>query len=246
MRLPEEPTEDFLILQPFVPRSKDDSVKVLSAFMVAKSDPNDYGKLEAFVMPRSRQVDGPAIVNSLINQQPEVSQQITLLNTSGSKVRLGNLLLIPIEQSLLYIRPLYVEAEGTPVPQLKKVIVVFGDKVVMKDSLREAITTLFPGSAPNTLEQQGGGNAAPAPGQTPAPAPGGTPAPAPVPTSVNDLLNAATARFADADAALRAGDLAGYQKATNDAKGLVQQAADAAKASTAPTPSTTPTTKATA
>ena len=80
-------------------------------------------------------MDGPAIVNARINQQPEVSQQITLLNTSGSKVRLGNLLLIPIEQSLIYIRPLYVEAEGTPVPQLKKVIVVSGDKVVLKDSI---------------------------------------------------------------------------------------------------------------
>ena len=250
MRLPEEQTEDFLLLQPFVPRSKDDSVKVLSAFMVAKSDPGNYGQLEAFVMPRARQVDGPAIVNSRINQTPEVSSQITLLNTSGSKVRLGNLLLIPVEQSLIYIRPLYVEAEGTPLPQLKKVIVVFGDKVVMRDSLREAITAIFPGSSPATLEQQGAGAATPPPsgGTTAPPTAGGT-TPTTVAPTVGDLLDQAAARFADADAALKAGDLAGYQKATNDAKDLVARASAAAKATAAPAapaPTTTPTTKATA
>jgi len=244
MRLPEEQNEDFLILQPFVPRSKDDSVKVLSAFMIAKSDPEDYGQLEAFVMPRTRQVDGPALVNARINQQPEVSGQITLLNTSGSKVRLGNLLVIPIERSLLYIRPLYVEAEGTPLPQLKKVIVVFGDKVVMRDSLREAMTVIFPGSSPATLEQQGAGQPAPqagSGGQAPGPGPA-----APALTGVNDLLNEANARFAAADDALKAGDLAAYQKATNDAKDLVRRAAEAAKATASPATSTPPTTKATA
>ncbi|HWI02241.1 MAG TPA: UPF0182 family protein, partial [Acidimicrobiales bacterium] len=221
MRLPNETTEDFLLLQPFVPRSTDDSVKVLSAFMVAKSDVNNYGKLEAFVMPRSRQVDGPALVNARINQQPEVSREITLLGTAGSKVRLGNLLLIPIEQSLLYIRPLYVEAEGTPLPQLKKVIVVYGDRVVIKDSLREAITTLFPGSNPVTLEQQGMGAAPPAPPGQATPPPAGTPPPPA--TNVSDLLNEATARFTAAEEALKAGDLAGYQKATNEAKELARR-----------------------
>jgi len=244
MRLPDEQREDFLILQPFVPRSKDDSVKVLSAFMVAKSDPGSYGQLEAYVMPRTRQVDGPALVNSRINQTPEVSSQITLLNTSGSKVRLGNLLVIPIEQSLLYIRPLYVEAEGTPLPQLKKVIVVFGDKVVMRDSLREAIITLFPGSSPATLEQQGAGQVAPQAGQA-NPAPGGGPTTT-IPTSVNDLLNQASTRFAAADEALKNGDLAGYQKATNDAKDLVRRASEAAKATSAPSAGSPPTTRATA
>jgi uncharacterized membrane protein (UPF0182 family) len=244
MRLPNETTEDFLLLQPFVPRSRDDSVKVLSAFMVAKSDPNNYGELEAYVMPRSGQVDGPAIVNARINQQPEVSQQITLLNTAGSKVRLGNLLLIPIEQSLLYIRPLYVEAEGTPVPQLKKVIVVSGDRVVIRDSLREAMTTLFPGSSPATLEQQGPGATAP-PATTPPPGGGATPLP-PTFTSINDLLGEATARFTAAEEALKAGDLAAYQRATNEAKDLVRRATEAARATAAAPPATTPTTRPTA
>ncbi len=246
MRLPGETTEDFLLLQPFVPRSRDDSVKVLSAFMVAKSDPNNYGQLEAFVMPRNRQVDGPAIVNARINQQPEVSREITLLSTAGSNVRLGNLLLIPIEQSLLYIRPLYIEAEGTPVPQLKKVIVVYGNSVVIKDSLREAIITLFPGSSPATLEQQGAGAAPPASGGTTTTPPRGTPPPPPPATNLNDLLTEATAKFAAADEALKAGDLAAYQRATNEAKDLVRRASEAARSTSGTPATTTPTTRPTA
>ena len=230
MRLPNEPEEDFVILQPFVPRSRDDSVKVLSAFMVARSDIGSYGQLEAYEMPRTRQVDGPAIVNARINQQPEVSREITLLDAAGSRVRLGNLLLIPIEQSLLYIRPLYVEAEGTPVPQLKKVIVVYGDKVVIKDSLREAIGTIFPGSSPNTLEQHGLGETAPPTGEPP-PTDDGAPTTPPVLMSVNELLTEATTRFTAAEEALKAGDLATYQKATNEAKDLVRRASEAASAS---------------
>ncbi|HEV3364779.1 MAG TPA: UPF0182 family protein, partial [Acidimicrobiia bacterium] len=99
MRLPDAPKLEFLMLQPFVPFSDDDSRRELSAFMVAKGDPEDYGKLEVFVMPRDRQVDGPAIVNARINQQPEVSQLITLLSRAGSEVLLGNLVIIPVEQS---------------------------------------------------------------------------------------------------------------------------------------------------
>ncbi|HWC11398.1 MAG TPA: UPF0182 family protein, partial [Acidimicrobiales bacterium] len=168
-RLPDEEDEEFLILQPFVPLSRDDSRKDLTAFVVAKGDPDNYGELEAFVMPRQQQIDGPALVNARVNQQPEISQQITLLNTSGSKVILGNLLLVPVERSLLYIQPLYVRSEATPLPQLKKVIVVYSDQVVMRDSLQGALTEIF-GSAPSTLEQVPVGETPP-----PLPSPDGTP-----------------------------------------------------------------------
>src|SRR2546423_15720361 len=85
MRLPNEASENFLIFQPFVPTSKNDQRKELSAFMVAKSDPGDFGKLEAFVMPRELQVNGPAQVDALINQEPAVSRDITLLGTGGGQ-----------------------------------------------------------------------------------------------------------------------------------------------------------------
>ena len=249
MRLPDEEREDFLILQPFVPFSRDDSRKDLTAFMVAKSDPSQYGRLEAFVMPRAKPVDGPALVNARINQEVDISREITLLGTGGSNVRLGNLLVIPVNQSLIYIQPLYVQAVGTPLPQLKKVIVVAGDRVVMRDSLRESLTVLF-GSSPPTLEQQGQGAPTAPPAGTPTPPDGSTPpttAPPAVDVNVASLLEQANARFTAADERLRAGDLAGYQRELDQAKNLVKQASDAARAaSPAPTPETTPTTRATA
>lgn len=153
MRLPGEQLEEFLLLQPLVPFSTDDARKELSAFMVGRSDPEHYGKLEVFVMPRDIQVDGPAIVDARIQQEPTISREISLLNVEGSRVLQGNLLLIPVEESLLYVRPLYLEAEGTQVPELKSVVVVFDDHVVMRDTLQDALTAIF-GNAPATREDE--------------------------------------------------------------------------------------------
>lgn len=240
MRLPDSRTPDFLILQPFVPFSKDDSRKDLTAFMVAKSDPGDYGQMEAYVMPRQRQIDGPALVNSRINQDPDVSQEITLLGQRGSVVTPGNMLLIPIEKSLLWIRPLYVEAENTPLPQLKRVIVVFGQKVVMRNSLREALIEIF-GDSPPTLEQTPQSNPPPG-GQTSAPAPaGGETTPTTLPggasATLSQVLAEADSHFTAAQDALRRGDLATYQKENDAARAAVQRAATlASPTTTAPTP----------
>jgi len=241
MKLPNSEEEDFLILQPFVPFSRDDSRKDMTAFMVAKSDPADYGTLEAFIMPRDRPIDGPALINARINQQPEISQQITLLSTAGSDVKLGNLLVIPVNQSLLYVQPLYVQAEGTPLPQLKRVIAVFGDRVVMRESLEDALTDIFGGSPP-TLEQQGpnqqGGQQAPStptPGAQPPPTGGVSP-------DVAQLLREANAKFETANQALVRGDLAAYQRDINDAQALIRRASEAAGGSVAAPAPTTPTT----
>ena len=245
MRLPGEEKEDFVLLQPFVPFSTDGSIQKLTAFMVARSNPGSYGKLSAYVMDRRSPPDGPALINARINQQPEISSEITLLGQrgQGSSVRLGNLLVIPIEQSLLYIRPLYVSAEGTPLPQLKKVIVVYGEKVIMRDSLRAALTEIF-GSSPPTLELQGPGVPLPPVAGVGTPPPGGGTAPGPpggVDATVQSLLDQATAKFTAADEALRKGDLAGYQRENDAAKALIQQAVEKSKvpASAAPSPTTT-------
>jgi uncharacterized membrane protein (UPF0182 family) len=227
MRLPDARSTDFLILQPFVPFSKDDSRKDLTAFMVAKSDPDDYGQMEAYVMPRQRQIDGPALVNSRINQDPAVSQQITLLGQQGSNVTYGNMLLIPISKSLLWIRPLYVEAEGsTPLPQLKRVIVVYGDQVVMENSLHDALVRLF-GASPPTLEEQAG--VTPAPGATPTTP--STPPTAGQPT-LQQLLAQADDHFTNAQNALQSGDLAGYQRENNAARDAIRQAEGLANGTT--------------
>ncbi|HEY5154723.1 MAG TPA: UPF0182 family protein, partial [Acidimicrobiales bacterium] len=114
MKLPGETKESFVLLRSFVPTSDDDSKKKLTAFMVAKSDPGDYGKLITYEMPSDLQIDGPALVNSAIQANTTISAQISLLNQNGSTVVFGNLLLIPIDNSILYVRPLYVSSNNTP------------------------------------------------------------------------------------------------------------------------------------
>ncbi len=208
LRLPGEADESFLLLQPFVPSSAQDKQLNLTAFMTAKSDPEDYGTLQAFVMPRGVQIDGPALVDARIKADPQISGEITLLNREGSQVRLGNLLVIPIENSLVHIRPLYVQSETNPLPEFKKAIVVFGEKAVMRDTLQQSLAAVF-GDAPETLEQA-------KPGQAPAPAPApGAPTPtAPTgpPASNQQLLDQAQAAYDAAQAALRNGNLAEYQR----------------------------------
>jgi uncharacterized protein len=216
MRLPDEQTTEFLILQPFVPFSEDDTRRELSAFMVAKSDPDEYGKLEVFVMPRDRQVDGPAIINARINQEPEVSQLITLLSRAGSEVLQGNLVIIPVDQSLIYIRPLYVQATGAnAVPELKKVIVAFGDRIAIQDTLQQALVAVF-GDAPETLEEGPAGVVTtPADGEAPA---------AGLSEEARRLFDQAAQAFAEADAALRAGDPVTYAQKVQEGRAAFERA----------------------
>jgi uncharacterized membrane protein (UPF0182 family) len=223
MRLPGAATGEFLILQPFVPFSADDTRRELSAFMVAKSGPVEYGKLEVFVMPRDRQVDGPAIVNARINQEPEVSQLITLLSRAGSEVLLGNLVIIPVEQSLIYIRPLYVQATGAnAVPELKKVIVAFGDRIAVRDTLQDALVAVF-GDAPPTREE----------GPTTSPVAPGEPGSSLLSEEVRRLLDDARRAFAEADAALRNGDPIAYATKIQEGRQAFERATEAAAPATA-------------
>ena len=228
LHLPGDPQESFLVLRPFVPVSQGDKQQNLTAFMTAKSDPNDYGKLQNFVMPRGAQVDGPALIDSRIASNELISKEISLLGTGGSRVEQGNLLVIPIKTSLLYVRPLYVESDTNPLPELRKVIVVYANQAAMGDTLQEALTTLF-GAAPPTLEQK-------------APT-GGTATKPSSPTNVAtiaQLLAQADQDFADADAALKAGDLATYQAKIKDAQAKVAQARQLSSQSSSTTATTAP------
>jgi uncharacterized membrane protein (UPF0182 family) len=168
----------------------------------------------------------------------------TLLNSSGSgsKVIQGNLLVVPIEQSLLYVRPIYVQSENQPLPEFRKVLVVFGDRAVAADTLHDALVSLF-GDAPATLEQgTGGTSTAPTtPGGT---TPGTTPPGGNVSPDVRSLLDQANAAFDAADAALRTGDLAEFQKQVKIAQQLTKQARDQSAAAAAAPPTSTTTTTA--
>ncbi|MEL7208263.1 MAG: UPF0182 family protein, partial [Actinomycetota bacterium] len=229
MRLPDEEEEDFLILRSFVPVSQDDDRQQLTAFMVAKSDPEDYGELEVFEVPGT-DVDGPAIVDSNIQSTEEIAQRISLLNQQGSNVTLGNLLLVPIEESILYVRPLYVEAEGdTPIPELRNVIVAFGDNIQMRNTLPEALAALGPefseAAAQIFEEDQAELEAVPSE-PDPDPAPDGEepePAPEDEPTvdEVADLLTRAQTAFDEAEQALADGDLGTYQDKVREAEDLI-------------------------
>jgi uncharacterized membrane protein (UPF0182 family) len=139
--LPNESEQAFLILQPFVPVSPSDKQQNLTGFMTAKSDPNNYGQMEVFQTTPGVTIDGPALVNSAINGNPAISQEETLLNQQGSKVLLGNVITVPINQSLIYIQPLYVQAQN-PVPRLADVIVVYNGQAVHGGTLNSALCQL--------------------------------------------------------------------------------------------------------
>jgi uncharacterized membrane protein (UPF0182 family) len=230
-RLPNQDREDFMILRSYVAVSDDDSRRQLTAFMVAKSDPEDYGKLIVYEMPPDRLPDGPGLVNSIIQQNQTVSQQISLLNREGSRVSYGDLILVPIDNTILYVRPLYLSSEGqTPVPELKQVIVVWGQNVVMKPTLKEAIETMFPGVDVDTLEVEGDRPEAPTteggeePDTTTSSTTTTTP---PVGEPTQDpsvLLSQASELFAQAQAAAGVGDFATYGARLQEAIEKVEQA----------------------
>jgi uncharacterized protein len=149
MRLPGEPHAEFFLMVPMAPSRRDNMI----AWLAARCDPPDYGKLIVYEFPKDKLVYGPFQIEARINQSTEISQQITLWNQMGSRVIRGaNLLVIPIENSILYVTPLYLRAEYGHLPELKRVIAAYGEKVVMRETLSEALAALFasPGAAPTT------------------------------------------------------------------------------------------------
>ncbi len=112
------------------------------AWLAARCDPPDYGKLIVYEFPKEKLVYGPFQIEARINQNTEISQQISLWNQMGSRVIRGNLLVVPIENSILYISPLYLRAETGQVPELKRVIAAYGDRVVMEETLAGALAAL--------------------------------------------------------------------------------------------------------
>jgi uncharacterized membrane protein (UPF0182 family) len=230
IRLPGQDTESFVMLRPFVPYSEDDSKKTLTSFMVANSDPAQYGKLTVYEMPSGFNIDGPAIVNANILSDPEVSKYTTLLNQQGSRTQFGSLMLTPVNNSIIYIRPLYVSSDNnTQIPELKQVIAVFGGQVVMKPTLREALQALFPGANPQTFESStvlpddtgsnGSSGGASSSGSTTT-----TTIPSTGNATKDQLIDQAAKALTDADTALRNGDLAGYQAKVREAQNLINQA----------------------
>ena len=197
MRLPGEKGTEYILMRPFTPRQKDN----LAAWMVARNDGDHYGELISYRFPRQSLIFGPTQVNSRINQDTEVSRQVSLWDQGGSAVIRGELLVIPIEASLLYVQPLYLQASGGKIPELKRVVVVHEGRVVMEETFERALQVMF-----------GGGGAASRAAVAAATASG---APAPLATGEDQraaLAAEAGQHYERARAAQRADDWATYGK----------------------------------
>src|SRR6266571_4112513 len=141
MKLPGEKVEEYILLLPFTPSKRDN----LAAWLTARCDEPNYGKIRAYTFPRDRLIYGPKQIDARINQDAFISQQLTLWNQRGSEVIRGSMLVIPVEKSLLYVQPLFLAADKSALPELKRVIVAFGDQVVMEENLELALQRLFGG-----------------------------------------------------------------------------------------------------
>lgn len=141
MKIPGESEEEFILLMPFTPRNKDN----MSAWMAARCDAPHYGKVIVYNFPKQKLVYGPRQIEARIDQDTEISKQLSLWNQSGSQVIRGSLLAIPIEKSILYVESLYLAAEKGQLPELKRVIVAFGNNIAMEQNLDLALQKLFGG-----------------------------------------------------------------------------------------------------
>ena len=144
IQLPGEEEASFVVLRSFVPTSADDSRKELTGFMVGETRPDGTSRLVSYEMSHLL-APGPAIVASNVSTNPEISRELTLLNDQGSLVDFGDMLLLPVEDSLLYVRPMYVRAQGTQIPLLAGVIASVGNRTALGKTLGEALDELYPG-----------------------------------------------------------------------------------------------------
>jgi uncharacterized membrane protein (UPF0182 family) len=197
MKLPDVgKTEEFILMVPFTPARKNNMI----AWMAARCDGADYGKVLVFAFPKEKLIYGPEQIQSRVNQNTSISQQLTLWNQGGSRVIHGTLLVVPVQNAVLYVEPLYLASEGgSSLPELKRVIVAYSDHVVMESSLKDALNVIFGGQA-------GGG-----PTETSGSAPAGSTAPArTVPASLESLIQQANEHYERAQQALRQSDWSGY------------------------------------
>jgi hypothetical protein len=192
MRLAGEEREEFVLILPFTPATKNN----LIAWMAARCDGEHYGELVVYNFPKQELVYGPLQIEARIDQDPTISAQLSLWSQRGSRVIRGNLLVIPLGDSLVYFEPLYLQAEASQLPELKRVIVAFGEKVAMEESLEEALQVVFGGTRAIAR-----GEETPAMGESEASG---------ISPALADLIRAAREHYDAAQEALRQGDWATY------------------------------------
>ncbi len=201
IRLPEEQKLTFQLMLPMTPHKRENMI----AWMAANCDFPDYGRLVVYRLSKDRLIYGPMQIEAMIDQEPTISQQLSLWDQKGSRVIRGNLLVIPIENSFLYVEPVYLIAEGVNIPQLVRVIVAYGSKVAMQPTLDEAIKAVFSGSpaVSATTETKG------------------PPATQNLTKASEDLLNQVRKRFNTAQDALKRGNWTEFGQAMEALKELL-------------------------
>jgi uncharacterized membrane protein (UPF0182 family) len=209
MKLPSEQTEEFILMLPFTPREKNN----LASWMVARADGENYGRLLVYYFPKQKQIFGPKQVVARINQDTEISRQVSLWSQRGSRVIFGTLLVIPIKESLIYVQPLYILAESGRIPELKRVIVVAENRIAMEETLDASVARIF-GSAPPPRAEE-----TLAEGKLPTQTVPKTPAP----TDASGLAAQAKQHYDRAIQAQREGDWARYGEEIKKLGALIEQ-----------------------
>jgi hypothetical protein len=232
LAFPGQTEPEFALLLPFTPLSKQN----MSSLLVARQDGDSYGKLATLDFPKDKLIFGPAQIEARISNEPDISAQLTLWDQSGSKVIRGNLLVVPIGNSVMYFEPLYLQATQSPIPELTRVIVAYGDKVAMEPTLAEAVVKVLGGTGTgSTTTTTQGTTSTTTPGATTTTSTPGatttTTTPGPVTTLPSDpaaLATLANALYNQAIEAQRRGDWAEYGRVI-DQLGIVLEALLAAQ-----------------
>jgi hypothetical protein len=212
MKLPGEAELEFVEILPFTPSNRNN----LIGWIAGRSDGAAYGKAIVYDFPKSRLVDGPLQVEARIDQNPQLSSQLTLWNQQGSRVRRGSLIVIPIGRALLFAKPIYLQAERSPMPQLRLVVLALQDQLGHGPTFEAAMASLFGEGAGRMTTADGGGvsaGAVPAPGAGSGAGPAGAPPGSGAPSGAVALTPGAQALI---DQAAR--DLADYQRLTAEGK----------------------------
>ena len=228
MRMPGETDPEFLLLQPMVPSTRPNMI----AWVAARMDDPNYGVVRVYQFPQNTSVLGPNQIEAKIDADPIIAAQTTLWDQSGSKVIRGNLIVMPIQDSLIYLQPVYLQSANSAFPEFQRIVVATSQKIVWGRSLSEALGLLL----------AGGTGPSPSPGPTPSPTPGTSPTPTPsagpgaTPPSgdVAALVAYANAHFELAQAALRAGDFATYGQEIAKVQDALRQLDALVKLSPAP------------
>jgi hypothetical protein len=198
IQLPEEDNPEFVLMQPFSPYTKN----VMISWMAGRCDGENYGRLILYLFPKDKLVYGPSQIEARIDQDSQISQQLTLWNQRGSRVIRGNLLVLPMANSILYVEPIFLQAEQSQLPELIRVIVAYKDVVVMERTLEDALNRVFTGQLTPIETQPPVGEEI---------------------ETIEELIIRANDLFRKAQERQREGDWAGYGRMINELENVLRQ-----------------------